>query len=167
MQGGVFQTERLTLRFVTMADKSAIVEALADWDVARWLTRVPYPYSLEDAETFITANHGKSNVWAIADAAGFAGIVGMQREFGYWLARHAWGQGYATEMGRAVLARHFADPAAMPVISGHVMGNDRSARVLQKLGFAVTGHQMGGTARGDQVLLRRMLLSRSPNPCSP
>jgi RimJ/RimL family protein N-acetyltransferase len=167
MPGGVIRTERLILRPLTPADAGDIAQALADWEVARWLTRVPYPYALADAETFIAANHDKSNVRAVIDAAGLAGIVAMEREFGYWLARSAWGQGYATEVGRAVLACHFADPVARAVLSGHIIGNHRSARVLQKLGFQVTGHEVVQTARGDDVLLRRMLLTDCPDPVVP
>jgi RimJ/RimL family protein N-acetyltransferase len=158
MQGGVIQTERLTLRPLIPADAGAVARALSDWEVTRWLTRVPYPYGPADAAAFIAANlENVGVVWAIADAAGLAGIVGMKREFGYWLARRAWGQGYATECGRAVLTHHFADLAAQAVVSGHIIGNHRSAHVLQKLGFRVTGHEMVQTARGDEVPLRRMV----------
>ncbi len=161
MQAGVIQTARLTLRPLIPADAGDIAAGLADWNVARWLTRVPHPYSLADAVAFIAANRANAGVvWAITDATGLVGIVGMKREFGYWLARAAWGQGYATEVGQAVLAQHLADPAAQPVISGHIIGNDRSANVLNKLGFRVTGHVLTPTARGDHVVIRRMVLER-------
>jgi RimJ/RimL family protein N-acetyltransferase len=159
---GVIRTERLTLRPLTPADAMDIAMALADWEVARWLTRVPFPYSLADAATFLAANADHAGtVWAIGHATGFLGIVGMQREFGYWLARHAWGQGYATEVGQAVLAQHFAGDAPDAVSSGYMIGNHRSCGVLEKLGFRVTGHEMTPTARGDAVVIRRMALSRS------
>jgi RimJ/RimL family protein N-acetyltransferase len=160
MRGGVIRTERLILRPLTPADTATIAAALADWDVARWLTRVPYPYGPAEAQAFIAANRDRSDVWAIADSTGLVGIVGMQRAFGYWLARPAWGRGYATEVGRAVLARHFAETPAAPVLSGHLIGNQRSAHVLGKLGFRITGHAIVTTARGDDVLLRRMMLTR-------
>jgi RimJ/RimL family protein N-acetyltransferase len=159
MPGGVIQTERLTLRPLTPADAGDIATALADWNVARWLTRVPFPYALADAEAFIASNQDKSDVWAIADATGFLGIVGMQREFGYWLARRGWGQGYATEMGQAVLLQHFAGATPDSVPSGYVIGNDRSCGVLEKLGFRVIGHTLTPTARGDNVVIRRMILT--------
>lgn len=34
-------------------DAPAIADALSDWNVAHWLTAVPWPYRLDDAAAFI------------------------------------------------------------------------------------------------------------------
>ncbi|RYH03102.1 N-acetyltransferase [Salipiger sp. IMCC34102] len=46
-------TARLTLRPVVPADAPAIVAALSDWEVTRWLTLVPFPYTRADADGWI------------------------------------------------------------------------------------------------------------------
>lgn len=134
--GHLLTTSRLRLRPVTEADAEAIVTAINEYEVARWLSRAPFPYARADALEFIAKNAGQAGqVWMIEDAGGLIGCIGRKREFGYWLTRSAWGQGYATEAGRAVLDLHFADPEAPGLLSGYHDGNARSAHVLEKLGF--------------------------------
>ena len=61
-----------------------------------------------------------------------------ETELGYWIGRRHWGQGYATEAGRAVI-----DIARMlgheRLVASHFVDNPASGRVLRKLGFAPTG----------------------------
>jgi RimJ/RimL family protein N-acetyltransferase len=129
------QTDRLWLKPPVPEDAPAIAAALADEEVVLWLTQAPNPYTLADAQDFLAKVVRKSEVWMIHDASGLVGCVGCEGEFGYWLARPAWGQGYVTEAGAAVLAHHFGVLDGGDVISGHYPGNARSARVLDKLGF--------------------------------
>lgn len=65
-------------------------------------------------------------------------------ELGFWLAPDAWGRGYATEAGQAVIeiARH-----ALPIrrlSATCAAGDPASARVLRKLGFRGTGARGAG-----------------------
>ena len=156
------QTGRLTLRPLLASDEAALVAGLNDWKVARWLAVVPFPYGPQDFRDFLgQAEPGET--WVIEDGEGLAGVIGNEGALGYWLARRAWGRGYATEAARAVLAAHFADPAAGPVDSGHFEGNARSVNVLTKLGFHVTGYMIRRTvARPDEDMLScRMSLTRA------
>ncbi|MEM1064506.1 MAG: GNAT family N-acetyltransferase [Pseudomonadota bacterium] len=155
-------TPRLRLIPVKDADPADVVAGIGHYDVARWLGRVPYPYGEGDARAFIDANGDQAGrVWFIRDVEGLVGGISIDRELGYWLARPAWGLGYATEAGDAVIDVHFADPAAGDLISGHYPGNDRSARVLQKLGFAYTGRRrvqsqaLAQTVEGHELILTR------------
>lgn len=155
------RTGRLSLRPLQASDEGALVTGLNDWEVVRWLAVVPFPYRPADFRAFLpVAEPGET--WAIEDDQGLVGVVGNEGALGYWLARHAWGRGYATEAARAVLATHFADPAAGPVESGHFEGNARSANVLAKLGFRVTGYKLRRTvACPDRDMLScRMELTR-------
>ena len=47
------QTERLTLRHPVEADAPALVTQLNDYEVAKWLSQVPYPYTRTDADEWI------------------------------------------------------------------------------------------------------------------
>lgn len=134
------KTPRLTLVPVAELDPDAIAAVLNDLEVARWLARVPHPYSRADAVAFqdrCRANRPRQ--WIALDAEGVAGGVGTEDHLGYWVARRAWGRGYAPEMSRAAIDVWFADADAGPLVSGHFEGNLRSRRVLERLGFRPDG----------------------------
>jgi RimJ/RimL family protein N-acetyltransferase len=135
------QTARLTLRPVAANDQAAIVSGIGDLDVSRWLSRVPHPYSAADFVEFATEIAYPGETFAVEDAGGFVGVVGAGFELGYWFIPQAHGRGYATEAALAVLQMQFAHDDST-VTSGCFVGNDRSARVLAKLGFVETGRRM-------------------------
>jgi [ribosomal protein S5]-alanine N-acetyltransferase len=56
-------------------------------------------------------------------------------ELGFHLRPDHWGQGYATEAGRAAIARAFAALGASALVAGHHPDNAASASVLRRLGF--------------------------------
>jgi RimJ/RimL family protein N-acetyltransferase len=56
-------------------------------------------------------------------------------EIGWRFGRRFWGQGYATEAAAAALWFGFADRGLDRVVSIRHVGNDRSARVMAKLGL--------------------------------
>ena len=134
-------------------DKAAFVKHLNDEDIYRNTLRIPYPYTEDDAETFIsmvaeaTANRGHPVHFAIRDhdeqligGCGFDGLSYSHRaEIGYWLAKPHWGHGIMTDVVR--FACNFALTEWKLVrITAHVFdGNQRSARVLEKNGFEFEG----------------------------
>jgi len=142
---------RLLLRPLAASDQAACVAALSEFDVLRWLAAVPWPYGAEDFRAFL-ADPVPAGKWAITRGREFLGMIGLDQQFGYWLKRAAWGQGIATEAGRAVLAAHFSDPAAEPVRAGYFLGNESSARVLAKLGFREIGRACVHSLALDAVL---------------
>lgn len=165
------ETARLLLRPLAPADAPRLVEALADWDVVKWLAVVPWPYTRADADWFVAATapggalrEAGGQAWALCDRAApdrLLGVVGLDRELGYWLDREAWGRGLVPEAVRAVLAAHFADPEAGEVASAYFDGNERSERVLTGLGFREAGlRRRGCLARGEDVDSHAMRLTR-------
>lgn len=135
-----FVTARLNLPHARSVDPETLVAVFNDFEVLRWLTRPPCPYTRADADDFLARQSADPGpVWAICDADGFAGMISLDNGLGYWLGRHAWGRGYMTEACRAVLEHHFADPGAADVTSSVFDGNAASARVLAKLGFQDEG----------------------------
>jgi RimJ/RimL family protein N-acetyltransferase len=66
-------------------------------------------------------------------------IVGTYVQFGYCLARDAWGRGYATEAARAFVAAALDEPAIWRVQAFCDVENHASARVLQKAGLKLEG----------------------------
>jgi len=156
----VIATARLVIRPPGEADRHDIVAEVNDFAVARMLAKVPYPYRLADAEAFlrsIAKDDRGSLALSITHAGRVIGGIGLSEigstcEFGYWLGRAHWGKGYATEAGRAFLARAFAAFDIGVVRSGVFADNPASLRVQEKLGFERTGRrQVFCVARGHAV----------------
>lgn len=160
MDRPVLTTRRLTLRPLRADDAPAIAAALGDWSVAQWLSSPPYPYGLADAESFI-ADHPEG-VFAIDAGQGIIGTISVDASLGYWLAPAAWGQGYATEAGDAVIDWAFAENGAREISTSYLLGNEASRNVLKKLGFLDVGPRMIPTrAQGRDMPGHALTLSRA------
>lgn len=137
------RTKRLLLRAPVMGDAATVAQALGDYEVARYLTPLPFPYSEADAAAWlarIMPPIPERAVFGIDLAGrGLIGVVSIVDELGYWLAREFWGHGYLPEAARALLAWHFDNTDAQSVESGAHWNNPRSLAVLRGLGFTVTG----------------------------
>jgi [ribosomal protein S5]-alanine N-acetyltransferase len=64
------------------------------------------------------------------------GGVGPDVELGYTLARSAWGRGYATELGRALVEYAFTALRVPRVVAQVEPANTASRHVLAKLGMS-------------------------------
>ena len=167
------RSQRLLLRPVWPEDWKLVLDGIADEGVVRNLSSAPWPYREEDARAFtklpVEPQYPRFLITRAKDAA-LVGCIGIDRsdafddgtELGYWIAREHWGQGYATEAGRAVLsiarALGYSRVQAM-----HFLDNPASGRVLEKLGFVATGvtsmrHSCG---RGEKAAVREFALEFS------
>jgi ribosomal-protein-alanine N-acetyltransferase len=168
-------TQRLILRAPMMTDMKVFVPLLGDWEVARNLGPVPYPYTdtlfreylaRTDAERRDGTDYNMAVTRALDGA--FIGVVSVHRhatdptvELGYWYGRPYWGQGYATEAARPLLRFAFEDLGVEAVTSGFFIDNPNSGRVLEKLGFTATGtKQRHCVSRGCEVTVHRVLLTK-------
>ena len=152
-------TERLVLRPPGESDAASIFARYAqDRDVCRYLSWAPHR-TIDDTIEFlrrITGDNtaGRSIGYLIFARNGgellgsIGGAIEEHRiQFGYCLARDAWGRGFATEAGNAFIRALSASPAIQRVQAFCDVENDKSARVLQKLGL-----QREGTLRQYLVL---------------
>lgn len=83
-------------------------------------------------------------------------------ELGFWVGKPFWGQGLIPEAGEALLRRAFVELGMRAVWCGCYDGNERSARVQEKLGFSyhhftpeVDVPQLGCKRAGHVRLLTR------------
>jgi len=157
------RTPRLMLRPGWPEDAAALSQAVAHESVAMNLSRLPWPYAQADAREWLAIPRSPTDVTLLIVAQDsptprLIGAISLDREsggtpeLGYWLTPDAWGRGYATEAGQAVLhmARHALGLKRLR--SRHFVDNPASGRVLGKLGFRETGR--GATfsrARGREV----------------
>jgi len=133
-------------------DVGAIVQACRDPEIPRW-TRVPQPYTREDARQFLAvaateAASGAGIALAIADARErLIGTIGLMEvdtaagraEIGYWLAREARGTGAATRAVRLVCDWAVRELGLLRLeILAHT-DNVPSGRVAERAGFRRTG----------------------------
>src|SRR5205823_1050399 len=105
----VLETERLVLRAPRLEDAKAVAALAADRRIAENTARIPHPYHLADAQSFIAAVNGSGEETCflitrpdgtVMGACGLSGADGP--ELGYWLGAAFWGRGYATEAVRAL-----------------------------------------------------------------
>jgi RimJ/RimL family protein N-acetyltransferase len=146
----MLQTDRLRLRGWTASDRAAFAALNADPVVMEHFVR---PLSREESDDFadrIEAEFAERGygLWAAErkDSGDFIGFVGLHLadfeadftpavEVGWRLARAHWGQGLASEGGRAALAYAFDVIDAPEVLSFTAVGNERSWRVMERLGM--------------------------------
>jgi RimJ/RimL family protein N-acetyltransferase len=143
----VLATERLVLRAPRFDDAKAIATLVNDRRIAENTLRIPHPYGLADAESFIAtanADDGErafliTRGAAVLGACGIARRDGEEPEIGYWLGVAFWGRGYATEAARGVIDHAFGDLGYDCLAGGARVSNPASRRVLEKCGFQWTG----------------------------
>ena len=154
------RTQRLSLRPLEPADAASIRALAGDFDVARMTGMIPHPYSERDALAWIDrAGQGDEGVvfavardGALIGCSGYMPMDAEHAEVGYWIGKPFWGEGFATEAVRAVLAHAFDAHGFAYVKAGHFVDNARSQRVLGKLGFSPDGEEMRDcAARGEPV----------------
>ena len=143
----VLETKRLTLRAPCLEDAKTVAMLANDHRIAENTARIPHPYKLSDAESFIAgANcNGGEIVFLITlrdgTIIGACGITMLadQPELGYWLGTRYWGKGYATEALHALIDYTFTDLEHEALQAGARVTNPASRRVLEKCGFQWTG----------------------------
>ena len=146
------QTARFTIRPLALADAPRAQQLAGARAIADTTGNIPHPYPDGAAEQWILSRAaaweaGKEAAWAIAvEADGLVGGIGLRihpddrrAELGYWLGEPYWGQGYATEACRAVLAFAFATLNLHRVHACHFARNPASARILAKIGMQQEG----------------------------
>jgi RimJ/RimL family protein N-acetyltransferase len=128
----------VALRPITEDDLPAVVAACQDPEIPRW-TRVPSPYTEEDARDFLSR---ASDVSAVVDASSeeFLGTIGWwwvadNVQLGYWVKSEARGRGVATRALTLLSRWAFAELGAARVQLLTEPENRASERVAEKAGF--------------------------------
>jgi len=142
----VLATERLTLRAPRRGDVKAIAQIVNDRRIAENTARLPHPYGVDDAQTFVNAanrRHGEAT-FVVMLGESVIGVCGVDPrddglELGYWFGAAHWGRGYATEAVRAVIDHAFGELRHDTLAAGARVSNPASRRVLEKCGFQWTG----------------------------
>lgn len=141
---------QVRLRRSTPADSEAVFRAASDAEVMRYM-EWPAHTSVADTEAFMGGcaarwSTGAEYHWVIEDSAGgpllgciACRVKGHAADFGYFLARQAWGRGIATEASSLLLAWLHRQPSIFRIWATTDAENIRSARVLERLGMQCEG----------------------------
>lgn len=174
-------TERFTLRALRATDAPAVHRLVNDWEVAKNLARVPFPYPSTLAEEWIASTHEQlaaGDAWHLAitgeenGAEVLVGCVGLTRsqkdrgaELGYWIGRRYWGHGAAPEAAGRLARWALANLDLDRVVASALVDNDRSASVLRRIGFRDTGQgSQDFLSRGGPMPVRLFELRREDLP---
>jgi len=153
-RGEIIATRRLTLRRFRPSDAAAFHAVLSDAEAMRYWSTPPHRHMAEteawvertiaavaagEADDFIALHEGS--------AVGKAGLW-QGNELGMIFARTWWGRGYAGEAVQAIIGRAFA--RGLTAVRADVdPRNDRSIRLLRRLGFVQTGSAKQTLKIGD------------------
>lgn len=147
-------TDRLNLRWLTVADVPALFEIFGDPAVCRYWSRPPFSslaeaaaYHREIVELFESRTLFQ---WGIAEA-GTDHVIGTctlanlsvahrRAEIGFALARNAWGRGYMAESITALLTFAFQTLNLHRIEADVDPRNHRSIAVLERAGFVREGY---------------------------
>jgi RimJ/RimL family protein N-acetyltransferase len=135
----------LVLRPLVEADAPALVTAIGDDpDLDRW-TRIPFPYSEEDARAFLASTEESAFVILDRATGEILGGIGARAqepaivEIGYWVKAEARGRGVATRALVLVARFAFDELGAARVQLRTEPDNVGSQRVAEKAGFSREG----------------------------
>jgi ribosomal-protein-alanine N-acetyltransferase len=152
------------VRDLAPADAESIARHVNDPRV--WINhrdRVPHPYALEDAESFLTMACAAVPRTAFAiDVDGVAvGCIALElhgdiervsAELGYWLGVAYWGRGIATAAVRAVTCYALDGFGVCRVYALPFAHNVASCRVLEKAGYLCEGRLRRSVIKNGEVL---------------
>ncbi|MBI2134174.1 GNAT family N-acetyltransferase [Candidatus Woesearchaeota archaeon] len=147
---------RVVLRKIASSDLDLIVSNLNDRIVNRFLSTIPFPYSLKDARYFVSRvctrkDHACFGIESVETGI-FMGVISLSRinvthrkaALGYWIGRKYWNRGFGTEAVKLILGFAFGKLGLKRVYAKVMTKNSASMRLLVKAGFK---HE--GTLRKD------------------
>ena len=153
-----FETEHLRVRKFQIEDAEQLYENHLEAEVKQWFPNESYA-DLEEAKgaidffadcvekkhlPYVLAVECKETSELIGDA-GISAVEGKEKEveIGYVICRKYSGRGYATELAKA-MTEFVISAFDTYVLYGRVIrGNDASARVLEKSGYAFKAEEYG------------------------
>jgi len=173
------QTERLQLRPFACADCDALLAMFRDEGVRRYLldgVLVEPDWVREEIEASLRRfAEGGLGIFLARDVisgapVGFAGFRPFREppvlELLYGLYPAFWGRGFATELGRAMLALAFDRHGLDAVDTAVDAPNEASLRVLARLGLTEVGRSASGAFGGTLYLrLTRADYDRRSSAC--
>ena len=123
----------------------------------------PFPYTIEDAETWFADinDYNPKRSFAIANDKELIGAIGIEPcrdvnryacELGYWLAEPFWGKGISTSVVKIFIKYVFEYYDLIKIFAYVFSSNPASGRVLEKAGFKLEGNLRNQIVKNGNVL---------------
>ena len=143
------ETERLILRQLSRKDKQRIVSLLNNRNIIDMTGTIPHPYTEKHAMEYINGTllgfeRRQKTAFGIVQKRDnlLIGAMGIRYDkehqrgnLGYWIGEAYWGNGYATEALKALMAYEFSYEGLHKIEACHFGENIGSSRVLLKAGL--------------------------------
>lgn len=144
------ETKRLLLRQWNINDIYDIVEGLNNINVSKWLAGAPFPYTIEDAKSFVqkTIDNDLYNFAILLKnenkVIGGTQITNISYDNGtagggIWINEKYQGNGYGTEAFGARLKYAFEILGLRRLENGYFKGNEKSHQMQLKFGYKDEG----------------------------
>jgi [ribosomal protein S5]-alanine N-acetyltransferase len=130
---------------------------------------LPYPYTVADAEAFIssmlTAKKDSLYAWAITVDSKAVGSIGVFRkdnihqrtaEMGYYVAEPYWGKGIGTFAVKEAYGYIFKNTDILRIFAEPFAYNTASCHILEKAGFVWEGTLRKNAVKNDKILDMKM-----------
>ena len=150
----ILETDRLVLKPILEDDADFIYQNVKEYEIARWLVNLPYPYPKDGAikyirETTELMKKGLSyelpiRLRSTGELIGVMAVLNVDKknknaELGYWIAKKEWNKGYAVEAGQKVLEFGFNILNLERMYAKCVFENNASRKVMEKIGMKYEG----------------------------
>lgn len=145
------ETDRLILRKYRLDDVDDVVEGLNNLNVSKWLAKVPYPYTREDAIKYINKSidnylynfaivlKSENKVIGATQIANVDLENGVSSGGGIWINEKYQGQGYGSEAFGARIKYAFEVLGLRRLENGYFKDNVRSRDMQLRFGFKNEG----------------------------
>jgi [ribosomal protein S5]-alanine N-acetyltransferase len=150
------ETKRLILRKHRKSDWKDLVEGVGNYDVAKMLGSVPYPYTRKNAEDYIKK---RAKIWKEKPTTDYVFVIELKSEkkvigsiglhkinffngvgtTGSWINKKYWGNGYVTEAKIALNDFAFNKLKLSRLESNVFVSNKASNAVQLKIGYKLEG----------------------------
>jgi RimJ/RimL family protein N-acetyltransferase len=170
----ILTTSRLRLRPWQPGDEAALVKYAGNRNVSRYMRdRFPYPYTETDARNWISIASQDSPTAHFAieylgeggapgEAIGSIGLMlgedvyHRSAELGYWIGEPFWGRGIILDAIGVIVPYGFQTFSLTRIFAAVFENNPRSARVLERAGFALEGRLLKSVVK-DHVVMDSLL----------
>jgi len=135
----------ITLRDFNEGDTELLLFILNDKDVVKYLSsKIPTPYTKEDAKWWISTGSQMGIVKAIDLNGSLVGCIGAEKgefeyqrsaEIGYWIAKDYWRKGIATQAINEIISSVFNTTDIVRLFASVFSQNTASMHLLGKCGF--------------------------------
>lgn len=159
-------SNRLILRHFTLNDAPQVVNLAGDKRVSMSTLNIPHPYSLQEAQEWITSLAGqisqrkclvlaveKKEMGELIGAVSLVSIEGDKAEIGYWMGYPYWGNGYCTESVSCLLEFSQVSLGINQFYAEHLATNPASGKVMLKNGLCFLGSVLKKDRHGNKVQL--------------